>query len=85
MAERTASTQCQLCNGALEPGFLLDRTDNAVALAGEWGAGEPQRSFWTGLKRPKQRYKIQALRCKECGYLMHFALPPDKPAKKDVR
>jgi len=53
----------------MERGFMLDTTRNAVT-AEQWVEGEPERSFWSGLKlRGRKRLKVVAHRCPRCGRL----------------
>jgi hypothetical protein len=53
----------------MERGFLLDRKRN-TARPGEWIEGEPERSFWSGLKlRGRKRLQVVAHRCPRCGRL----------------
>ncbi len=68
---------CPICGGSTEVGFSLDRGDNDRRRQEEWWAGKPERSFWTGIKKPERCYKITTLRCKKCGYLMEFANPDE--------
>lgn len=60
--------KCVLCEGSMEEGFVIDYTYGS-RVQQEWGAGRPERSFWSGLK------KITTFCCTKCGYLMEFASP----------
>jgi hypothetical protein len=71
--EERSSGQCPLCGGALEVGFLLDRTHTAYKPM-EWIGGEPVPSFWVGTKISEAVHRqIEAFRCTQCGYVMLFA------------
>jgi hypothetical protein len=66
--------QCKLCDGNMEPGFVLDHAYGQT-LQEEWVEGEPQQSFWTGLKlKGATRYKVTTYRCAACGHLESFAV-----------
>jgi hypothetical protein len=58
----------------MERGFLRDRTHGGN-LPVQWIAGAPEMSAFLGsLKlRGKVRYQITVFRCKQCGYLEHYA------------
>jgi hypothetical protein len=61
----------------MEPGFIVDKAHaNALSLA-EWVEGEPERSFWTGLKtKGHEKYFVRTYRCTRCGYLESYAVNP---------
>jgi hypothetical protein len=65
--------RCLICGGSTEVGFVLDRGDKNRRRPEEWWVGEPERSFWRGVKKPDRTYTIATLRCTKCGYLMEFA------------
>ena len=68
---------CLRCQGPLEPGFIADfQQGRGVMKPGEWVAGTPQPSFWTGTWTGDRRFPIQALRCTHCGYLEFWASDP---------
>lgn len=72
MEERSLG-QCALCGGALEAGFMMDRTYGGQKPA-EWIKGEPVPSFWAGTKVSEAVHRrIEAFRCTQCGYVMMFA------------
>lgn len=59
----------------MEPGYGLDNTHGG-ALRGHWAPGEPEKSWWTGLKVDKAaRMPITMFRCPECGRLESYAWP----------
>lgn len=64
---------CPKCGGAMEEGFLLDRTQSGAA-ASAWVAGAPEKSFWTGLKlKGRTQLPVSTWRCRRCGYLESYA------------
>jgi hypothetical protein len=55
-------------------GFIVDHGDYGAAHVSTHQAGQPCKSFWTGLKQDKsQQFAITTLRCNRCGYLENFA------------
>lgn len=70
----SAPKECLRCRGPMEPGFVLDRGHHSVAQTQDWVEGEPERSFWTGLKtRGKEKVPVRTFRCERCGYLEAYA------------
>jgi hypothetical protein len=66
--------QCPKCHGEMKQGFILDHKDYASALVTQWQPGEPQKSFWRGVKsKDGPQYEITAYRCTGCGYLESYA------------
>jgi predicted Zn-ribbon and HTH transcriptional regulator len=66
-------SHCPKCAAAMEPGFMLDWTVGGY-LVTEWMEGEPEKSFWTGLKlNRRRRLKVVAWRCRRCGFLESYA------------
>jgi predicted Zn-ribbon and HTH transcriptional regulator len=64
---------CPKCAGTMERGFVVDQGHGIVAV-GDWVAGEPVRSLWTGLKlRGKTRLRVATWRCRRCGFLESYA------------
>jgi hypothetical protein len=69
-----APKDCLRCRGPMEPGFLLDRHHHHSLGTQDWVEGEPERSFWTGIKtRGKDKYPVRTFRCERCGYLEAYA------------
>ena len=69
-----APKECLRCRGPMEPGFLLDRHHHSQAGTQQWIEGEPERSFWTGIKtRGKEKVPVRTFRCERCGYLEAYA------------
>lgn len=74
----TQPLTCLICETPMQPGFVLDRGGNAHHVA-EWIQGEPEKSFWLGLKtKGRQALPITALRCPTCGRVDLFAFDPPK-------
>ena len=64
---------CPKCQAAMKEGFVLDR-DQSRNRVEEWVEGEPEPSFWTGVKRlGRTRIEIATYRCPKCGYLESYA------------
>ena len=67
---------CAKCGSAMEAGFVLDQTHDAVMRQSAWIEGAPEPSFWTGLKlKGHQRLPVTTYRCCACGYLESYAPP----------
>ena len=67
---------CAKCGSAMEAGFVLDQTHDAVMRQSAWIEGAPEPSFWTGLKlKGHQRLPVTTYRCSACGYLESYAPP----------
>jgi hypothetical protein len=60
----------------MESGWVPDNT-HAGLQQENWSPGEPQPSFWTGLKVEKKDIVIPVttFRCPNCGYLESYAIP----------
>ena len=71
MAEELA---CERCGGRMQEGFVLDRGHYSFPGEQQWVEGEPQRSFWTGLKTDdRKQFKVETYRCEGCGRLESYA------------
>jgi hypothetical protein len=68
---------CLFCGGSTEIGFVVDRGDGDRRRRQEWWAGEPESSFWIGVKKPDRTCRILTFRCVKCGFLMEFANPQE--------
>jgi len=67
------TAHCPKCDGKMERGFPLDATHGGVCEA-KWVPGEPEKSFWTGLKIDRdQLISIISMRCTRCGFLEQYA------------
>ena len=57
----------------MSDGFVIDE-GHGVYKVSTWQAGEPRKSIWTGIKRPKaDQLKISTRRCERCGFLESYA------------
>ena len=62
------------CSGRFQEGFILDQGDHGSRSQATWIEGQPEKSFWTGLKLgDKPRFAIVTLRCSQCGFLESYA------------
>ena len=67
--------ECIRCHAQMESGWVPDNT-HAGLQRQNWSPGEPQPSFWTGLKSTEDRVlPVTTLRCPKCGYLESYAIP----------
>lgn len=58
----------------MEGGVVIDYTYGGK-MQSRWVGGEPEESFWTGLKTSgKPQYKAETYRCWGCGYLESYAI-----------
>jgi hypothetical protein len=58
----------------MEGGFLVDKGDYNLAAQQEWVAGEPEPSFWGGLKlKDRDKHPVLTYRCPNCGLLRSYA------------
>lgn len=70
----TPQPNCQTCRERMVRGFVVDSMRNGISAA-KWVEGEPQRSFWTGIKlKGLKQHPITAYRCPRCGLLAQYAL-----------
>ena len=68
------ATKCLVCDGEVEPGYVVDKGDaDWYAHLQEWWSGVPVRKFFGALRRPKIVRKVVTCRCVECGFLMAYA------------
>jgi len=68
------SIKCPKCKAAMEEGFILDLGHNTKTVS-QWVEGEPERSFWTGIKtKDREKFRVTTYRCAGCGYLESYAL-----------
>jgi hypothetical protein len=67
------SFDCPRCSGSMEPGFLIDEGYGKKSVA-KWVGGEPQKSFWMGLRLGgAEQVEVATYRCRRCGYLESYA------------
>lgn len=63
----------------MSEGFLVDRGHANAKTLQEWVEGEPERSFWLGLRtRGREKYEVSTWRCDRCGFLESYAVSPTK-------
>jgi len=65
---------CPKCKSAMEEGFIADSKDHSAAKVSEWIEGEPERSFWFGIKTGgRVNLRVKSFRCVRCGFLESYA------------
>jgi hypothetical protein len=65
----------------MQQGFVADGNQSGFAQE-VWVPGEPERSFWTGLKLKKdQLIPVATHRCPRCGYLESYAMQQTIPER----
>jgi hypothetical protein len=69
--------RCTQCGSeGSEPGFIEDAGEHSRGYA-RWIAGPLERGIFGGAKRMgRQRWQIDAWRCRKCGHLELFASNP---------
>jgi len=66
--------ECVRCRTEMEDGFVPDLGEYGYKQQ-IWYPGEPERSFWTGLKMKKEEViPVRTRRCPRCGYLESYAM-----------
>ena len=76
----TREPNCPACRTAMERGYLFDRTQHSSGRQAEWVQGEPEKSFWVGLKtKGRAVIPIVSYRCRSCGMLASFATGAKRP------
>lgn len=70
-----ATPHCPHCNKVMTNGYILDVTQHGKAQVPQWVAGEPEKSFWTGLKMSgRAKVPVMTYRCPRCGLLQSYAV-----------
>jgi hypothetical protein len=70
----TTPKECLRCRGPMEPGFVLDKGHHNSRDVQKWIEGEPERSFWQGIKtKGREQHLVRTYRCERCGYLESYA------------
>lgn len=64
---------CPKCQSGMETGFVFEQRSTDVQTRPEWGKGEPEVSWWAGVKLPSERHPVLTYRCGRCGYLESYA------------
>ncbi len=67
---------CSKCNSPMQPGYLLEEGHGNERSITAWVEGQPQKSFWMGLKPPQEKLETCTWRCVRCGYLETYAHAP---------
>ena len=68
------ASQCPKCGSSMEEGYLLESKHGNARDTTRWVEGEPERSFWTGLKlKGHAMLPVETFRCKRCGFLESYA------------
>ena len=63
-----ANRECPVCRVRLEDGFLMDKGHSDRIRQATWVEGEPETSFWIGIKtKGKRKLAVSAPRCPRCG------------------
>lgn len=66
--------KCPTCAVPMDAGFMIDRGHANSPSTAKWAEGEPERSWWQGLKlRGKEQIAVRSYRCPRCGLLQSFA------------
>ncbi len=70
----TTNMTCPKCKSAMEEGFIVDFAHGNAAKVSNWVEGEPEKSFWWGLKTDdREKLPVMTYRCVRCGYLESYA------------
>ncbi len=65
--------KCLKCGGVMREGFVLDVGDYQVKQQQIWIEGEPETSFWSGLKtKNRAAFHVKAYRCAVCNFLEFY-------------
>jgi predicted nucleic-acid-binding Zn-ribbon protein len=68
-----AESKCPKCSGEMTEGFILDYGDYNVKQQQIWVEGQPEASFWSGIKTShKKAFNVQAFRCADCKFLEFY-------------
>ena len=68
-----ADGKCPKCSGAMAEGFIIDHGDYEYKRQQMWIEGQPEASFWSGLKTSnRDAFNVQALRCADCNFLEFY-------------
>ena len=69
-----APLECPKCRGRMHVGYLLERGHGDSRTAAAWVEGEPEKSFWQGLRTTKRDvFETRTWRCARCGLLESYA------------
>ena len=68
------ANDCPGCGGELLRGFIFDRGHYDYKQQQLWVEGEPEESFWSGIKTSdRDARKVDSYRCVRCNRLEFFA------------
>ena len=75
--EQTSMPACSACGGEqMSPGFLEDAGESSRGY-GRWIPGALERGVFGGARKfGKERFAIDAWRCRRCGHLDLYATRP---------
>jgi hypothetical protein len=65
--------ECCKCQTPMQPGYLMEKGHGNKHSITTWARGQPQKSFWMGLKSPQEKLETRTYRCPRCGYLETYA------------
>ncbi len=58
----------------MQEGWVLDQAHGGARAISSWVEGEPQQSFWFGLKlEGREPMAIVSWRCTRCGFIEQYA------------
>ena len=70
----SAELACSACGSRMIKGFIFDRGHYDQKRQQVWVEGEPEASFWAGLKTKGREVRtVDAFRCSSCDRLEFFA------------
>ena len=75
--------KCLACGENVQEGFIVEN-DYAGNQSAQWAAGRPEQHWFFGTKPPSNPHSIRAYRCERCGFLMQFAIAPEKPTYRKI-
>jgi hypothetical protein len=73
------TVECTRCHARMESGWVPDNAHVGLQRQ-NWCPGEPQPSFWTGLKAAEidKFIPVTTFRCPNCGHLKSYAIPQSR-------
>ncbi len=71
--------ECTNCGGKMQKGFVFDRGHMEYKTQQAWVEGEPEESFWSGVKTSgRDGYRVVAYRCTGCDRLEFYTTERDE-------
>lgn len=68
---------CSSCGERMERGFIFDRGHIEYKTQQAWVEGEPEASFWSGVKTSGRNSRsVEAYRCVGCDRLEFYTTEP---------